>query len=118
MPLRAVWHRPNVVDKVWLKIEQLNAMFKTGALLRHCAEKIEFSASFICDFAVSSAFVVLTAYLYVVSAHAAPTIAEIVVIAVVMLFQKAAKVMLMFSLDWRGGDASSRRSHVLVTDGV
>ena len=91
-------------------------MFGTGALLRSCAEKIEFSPSFVCDFVVSIAFVIATGYS--VSADAGPTIVGIIFVTVVVLCAQAAKVALMFSLDWRGGDASSKRSNVLVTDGI
>jgi protein-S-isoprenylcysteine O-methyltransferase Ste14 len=92
-------------------------MFKTGALLRHFVEKIEFTPSFVCDFAVNIAFVIVTSYLYSVSA-AAPSAAGIVFVAAVVFGAQAAKVVIMFSLDWRGGDAGLRRSYVLVTDGI
>jgi len=97
----------------------MNAAFKIGALLRYCGEKIEFSGAFLCDVIASVAYVIATVYLYNVFAKTAPTTAEIEFIAVVVLCAQAAKVVFMFSLDWRGGDARTfKQSHVLVTDGV
>jgi protein-S-isoprenylcysteine O-methyltransferase Ste14 len=89
-----------------------------GAFLRYCADKIEFSPSFISDCAVSFAYVLVTAFLYVASAHTAPTTEAVIFIAVVVLEAQATKVALMFSLDRRGGDAGSGQSHALVTDGL
>jgi protein-S-isoprenylcysteine O-methyltransferase Ste14 len=88
------------------------------AFLRYCAGKIEFSPSFISDCAVSSAYVLVTAFLYVASAHTAPTTEAVIFIAVIVLEAQATKVALMFSLDRRGGDAGLGQSHKLVTDGL
>ena len=97
----------------------MNAAFKIGALLRYCGEKIEFSGAFLCDFIASVTYVIATVYLYIVSAKSAPTIAEIEFIAVVVLCAQVAKVVIMLSLDWRGGDARTfKQSRVLITDGV
>src|SRR5579864_4328034 len=89
-----------------------------GAFLRYCADKIEFSPSFISDCAISVAYVLVTAFLYVASAHTAPTTDAVIFIAVIVLEAQATKVALMFSLDRRGGDAGSGQSHALVTDGL
>ena len=89
-----------------------------GGFLRYCADKIEFSPSFICDSVVNAAYVAITAYLYVASARAAAGVGAIIFIAVVVLGAQAAKVVLMFSLDRRGGEAGSKQSPALVTDGV
>jgi protein-S-isoprenylcysteine O-methyltransferase Ste14 len=88
-----------------------------GGWLRS-AGKVEFSPSFVCDLVVSLAYVLLTAYLFVASAHTAPSTEAVIFIAVIVLEAQATKVALMFSLDRRGGDAGSKRSHTLVTDGV
>jgi protein-S-isoprenylcysteine O-methyltransferase Ste14 len=88
------------------------------AFLRYCADKIEFSPSFRSDCAVSFAYVLVTAFLYVASAHAAPTTEAVIFIAVIVLEAQAIKVALMFSLDRRGGDAGLGQSHELVTDGL
>jgi len=89
-----------------------------GAWLRYCADKIEFSPSFVCDLSISLVYVLATAYLFVASAHTAPSTEAVIFIAVIVLEAQATKVALMFSLDRRGGDAGSSRSHTLVTDGV
>jgi protein-S-isoprenylcysteine O-methyltransferase Ste14 len=89
-----------------------------GAFLRYCAGKIEFSPSFISDCAVSFAYVLVTAFLYVTSSRTAPTTEAMIFIAVIVLEAQATKVALMFSLDRRGGDAGSGQSHALVTDGL
>jgi protein-S-isoprenylcysteine O-methyltransferase Ste14 len=97
----------------------MTVAFKIGALLRYCGEKIEFSRAFLCDFIASIAYVIATVYLYNVSAKTAPTAAGIEFIAVVVLCAQAAKVVFMFSLDRRGGDARTfKQSRVLVTEGV
>jgi protein-S-isoprenylcysteine O-methyltransferase Ste14 len=88
-----------------------------GGWLRN-AGKIEFSPSFVCDLTVSLAYVLVTAYLFVASAHTAPSTEAVIFIAVIVLEAQATKVALMFSLDRRGGDAGSSRAHTLVTDGV
>jgi protein-S-isoprenylcysteine O-methyltransferase Ste14 len=92
--------------------------FMIGGFLRYCIEKIEFSPSFISDLVINTAYVLVTAYLYVASAHVAPSTEAVIFIAVIVLEAQAVKVVLMFSLDWRGGDASSKQSHTLVTSGV
>jgi len=89
-----------------------------GGLLRYCITKIEFSPSFLSDLLISTAYVLLTAYLYVASAHVAPSTEAVIFIAFIALEAQTTKVVLMFSLDWRGGDASSKRSRTLVTSGV
>jgi protein-S-isoprenylcysteine O-methyltransferase Ste14 len=97
----------------------MNAGFKIGTVLRCCREKIDFSGAFLCDFIASVAYVIATAYLYNASAKTAPTTAELEFIVAVVLCAQVAKVLFMFSLDRRGGDArTSKRSRVLVTDGV
>src|SRR5436305_8398881 len=92
--------------------------FLMGALLRYCADKIQFSPSFVCDLSISLVYVLVTAYLFVASAHTAPSTEAVIFIADIVLEAQATKVALMFSLDRRGGDAGSSRSHTLVTDGV
>src|SRR3974390_2309874 len=47
--------------------------FMMSTFRRYCAEKIECSPSFISDCAVSFAYVLVTSFLYVASAHTAPT---------------------------------------------
>lgn len=89
-----------------------------GAFLRHCFGEIEFSPSFICDLVINTAYVAVTAYLFDASAHEAPSAGVIIFIAVVVLEAQAAKVALMFSLVRRGGDAGSKQSPSLVTDGI
>lgn len=89
-----------------------------GAFLRYCVDEIEFSPSFICDLLVSIAYLTVTTYLYVASAHRAPSTEAVVFIAVVVLVAQASKVALMFSLVRRGGDAGLKQSHALVTDGI
>ncbi len=89
-----------------------------GAFLRYCADKIEFSPSFICDLVVSIAYIAVTTLLYVASAYTAPSTEAVIFIAVIVLEAQATKVALMFSLDRRGGDAGSRQAPALVTDGL
>jgi protein-S-isoprenylcysteine O-methyltransferase Ste14 len=89
-----------------------------GALFQYCAEKIEFSRSFACDLAINGVLFSATVYLYVASGQTAPTTSAIIAIAVIVLCVQAIKIALMFWLDWRGGDASSKPSHTLVTHGV
>jgi protein-S-isoprenylcysteine O-methyltransferase Ste14 len=89
-----------------------------NAFRRYCADQIEFSPSFISDCAISFVYVLVTAFLYVASAHKAPTTEAVIFIAVIVLEAQATKVALMFSLDRRGGDAGSGQSHALVTDGL
>lgn len=89
-----------------------------GALFQYCAEKIEFSLSFVCDLVINGALFSATVYLYISSGQTAPTTFAIVVISVIVLCVQATKIALMFWLDWRGGDASSKPSHTLVTHGV
>ena len=86
--------------------------------LRYHAGQIEFSPSFISDLAISLAYVLVTSYFFVASAHTAPSTAAVILIAVIVLAAQATKVALMLSLAWRGGDAGSKPSHMLVTDGV
>jgi protein-S-isoprenylcysteine O-methyltransferase Ste14 len=92
--------------------------FIMRTFLRYCIDEIEFSPSFICDLVVSIAYLVVTTYLYVASAHSAPSTAAVIFIAVVVLAAQATKVALMFSLVRRGGDAGLKQSHTLVTDGI
>ena len=97
------------------------SMSRRGLLmdaLRDYAGKIEFSPSFVSDLVISLTYVLVTAYFFVVSAHTAPSTEAVILIAVVVLQAQAAKVALMLSLAWRGGDAGANRSHTLVTDGV
>ena len=72
--------------------------FMMRAFLRYCVDGIEFSPSFICDLVVSTAYLMVTTYLYVASAHSAPSTAQVIFIAVVVLVAQASKVALMFSL--------------------
>ena len=88
------------------------------AFLRYCFGKIEFSPSFISDCAISFAYVLVTAFLYVASAHTAPTTEAVIFISVIVLEAQATKVALMFSLNRRGGDAGAGQSHALVRDGL
>lgn len=88
------------------------------AALRYHFGEIEFSPSFICDFVVSTAYLLVTTYLYVASAFTAPSTEAMIFIAVIVLEAQATKVALMFSLVRRGGDAGAKQSHVLVTDGI
>ncbi len=87
-------------------------------ILRYCADKIEFSPSFISDCAISFAYLLVTAFLYVASTRTAPTTEAVIFISVIVLEAQATKVALMFSLERRGGDAGSGQSHTLVTDGL
>jgi protein-S-isoprenylcysteine O-methyltransferase Ste14 len=86
--------------------------------VQYCAEKVECSPSFVCDLVISSALFVVTFYLYIASGKTAPSTFAMIVIAAIVLCTQALKVALMFWLDWRGGDASSKPSHVLVTHGI
>jgi protein-S-isoprenylcysteine O-methyltransferase Ste14 len=88
------------------------------AAFRYHFGEIEFSPSFICDLVVSTAYLLVTTYLYLASRFTAPSTEAMIFIAVIVLEAQAVKVALMFSLVRRGGDAGTRQSHVLVTDGI
>ncbi len=87
------------------------------AFLRFCGQQLEFSRVFKFDLIATSAYAAV--YLYEVSAaQTVATLAEIGFFAVILLLQ-IAKIMLVFLLDRRGGDARTfKQSHVLVTDDV
>jgi protein-S-isoprenylcysteine O-methyltransferase Ste14 len=86
--------------------------------VQYCGEKIECTPSFVCELVISNALFVATFYLYLASGQTAPSTFAVIVIAAIVLCTQAIKVALMFWLDWRGGDASSKPSHVLVTHGI
>jgi protein-S-isoprenylcysteine O-methyltransferase Ste14 len=93
--------------------------FGIGSLLRHCRDKIEFSPIFILDFISAAAYVIATAYLFHVSPRTVHAIVEIGLIVVIVLVAQITKIVILVSLERRGGDARTfKRSHVLVTDGV
>lgn len=88
-------------------------------LLRRIRQDLQFSGIFLCDLGAAAAYAIATVYLLHAVVLPLCALAEIGVLAVLVLAAQAVKILWVISLEKRGGDAREFvGSATLVTDGV